>query len=200
VRRLSVGHTAETFYRIVAAFGASGLTVTEDNLLGAPVRVNGKRSVDEVARRIERHLQPFFGGRRLANVTTADVRAYVVERQAQKEVVRRSDEIKRKDGSTLKVPEPTRTVEAISNAEINRELQILKRIDNLAVQSGKLLHKPHVPLLREDNTRTGFLEPEQFASVHAHLPAASGPSSSSHTSPAGASPRKYCGSNGGKSI
>jgi integrase len=134
--------------------------------------VNGKRSVDEVKRRIEKHLAPFFGGRRMANITTADVRAFVAERQQQKEVVRRAYEIKKKDGSVLKVPEQRRTVEGVSNAEVNRELQHLKRMYGLAVQSGKLLHKPHIPLLREDNTRTGFFEPEQFHSVLAHLPEA----------------------------
>ena len=66
--------------------------------------------------------------------------------------------------------QPTsRTIERVSNGEINRELTIWKRIFNLAVQSGKLLHKPHVPLLREDNTLIGFFEPEQYASVYANL-------------------------------
>lgn len=135
-------------------------------------RVNGKRSVDEVARRIEKHLAPFFGGRRMANITTADIRSYVAARQEQKEVVRRAYEIKKKDGSVVKVTEQRRPMEGVSNAEVNRELQHLKRMYNLAVQSGKLLHKPHIPLLREDNTRTGFFEPEQFHNVLAHLPAA----------------------------
>ena len=57
-----------------------------------------------------------------------------------------------------------------SNGEINRELAILKRIFNLAVQAGKLLHKPYIPLLREDNTRTGFFDADQFRSVLRHLP------------------------------
>jgi integrase len=41
----------------------------------------------------------------------------------------------------------------------------------LAVQAGKLLHRPHVPMLREQNVRTGFFEREQFETVRAHLPA-----------------------------
>lgn len=67
------------------------------------------------------------------------------------------------------MPEQSRTIAGVSNGEINRELTILKRIFNLAVQAGKLLHKPHIPLLREDNTRTGFFEHEQFASLLPHL-------------------------------
>jgi integrase len=135
-------------------------------------RVNGKKSVEEVERRIKKHLTPFFGSRRMANVTTSDVRAYVAARLTQKEIVRGAYEIKKADGTIIKVPEQRRPVARVSNGEINRELQILKRIFNLAVQSGKLLHKPHVPMLREDNTRTGFFEREQFESVYAHLPEA----------------------------
>jgi integrase len=134
-------------------------------------RTNGKRSLDEVERRIAKHLTPFFGGRRLANVTTADVRSYVAERQASTEIVRSAHDVKRKDGTVRRVPEQRRPVDGVSNAEINRELTILKRIFSLAIQAGKLLHKPHIPLLREDNTRTGFFELEQFTSLMAHLPA-----------------------------
>jgi hypothetical protein len=58
-----------------------------------------------------------------------------------------------------------------SNGEINRELTALKRAFSLAIQAGKLITKPHIPLLREDNVRAGFFEPEQYVSVLAHLPA-----------------------------
>ena len=78
----------------------------------------------------------------------------------------------RKDGTVKRVPEQRRTIAGVSNAGITRELTILKRIFGLALHAGKLLHKPHIPLLREDNTRTGFFEPEQFSSVQAHLPSA----------------------------
>jgi hypothetical protein len=33
------------------------------------------------------------------------------------------------------------------------------------VQGGKLVAKPYIPLLQENNVRTGFFEPEQFQSV-----------------------------------
>ena len=32
--------------------------------------------------------------------------------------------------------------------------------------------KPHIPLLNENNVRTGFFEQEQFLSLYSHLPAA----------------------------
>lgn len=41
---------------------------------------------------------------------------------------------------------------------------------NLAVQDGRILHKPHVPMLAERNARQGFVDDEQLASVLAHLP------------------------------
>src|SRR5712692_6683829 len=40
----------------------------------------------------------------------------------------------------------------------------------LAMQAGKLTGRPYIPLLKERNIRTGFFEPEQFASVKHHLP------------------------------
>jgi integrase len=43
---------------------------------------------------------------------------------------------------------------------------------SLAIQAGRLLHKPHVPMLREDNFRTGFFEPDQLAAVLRRLPEA----------------------------
>ena len=43
--------------------------------------VNGKRSLDDVNRRIDLHLTPFFGGRRMAAISTTDIRVYTGERQ-----------------------------------------------------------------------------------------------------------------------
>ena len=42
----------------------------------------------------------------------------------------------------------------------------------LAIADGLILHRPHIPMLQEDNTRTGFFERDQFESVRAHLPEA----------------------------
>ena len=64
-----------------------------------------------------------------------------------------------------------RTERSVSNAEISRALTALKRIFTLAVQAGKILHRPHIALLRENNVRTGFCEREQFEIVRKHLPA-----------------------------
>ena len=41
---------------------------------------------------------------------------------------------------------------------------------SLAIESGKLLHRPHIPMLKEDAPRAGFFQLEQFESVSRHLP------------------------------
>lgn len=131
-------------------------------------RTNGKRSLKVLQRRIVKHLEPFFGGRRMASITTSDIRQYIAKRQNDSFVVRRARRIALPNGRIADVPVVTRHT---SNAEINRELTTLKRAFSLAIQAGKLITKPHIPLLREDNVRTGFFEPEQYVSVLAHLPA-----------------------------
>ncbi len=117
-------------------------------------RVNGKRSLVVVERRVRKHLTPFFEGRKMATLTTVDVRAYVAHRQRQGVVHHRTHE----------------RIGDVSNAEVNRELALLKRMFTLAVQAGKLLHRPHIPMLAEHNVRVGFFEAAQLASVLAHLP------------------------------
>jgi integrase len=132
-------------------------------------KVNNRRSVDELQRRVDKHLTPFFGGRRMASITTSDVRTYVAERQSATEITKKAYVIERKDGTTVTVPEQRWSTDRISNAEINRELTILKRMFTLAMQAGKLLHRPHIPMLEERNTRKGFFELEMLHGVLNHL-------------------------------
>jgi integrase len=40
----------------------------------------------------------------------------------------------------------------------------------LAMQAGKLLHRPHIPMLEERNTKKGFFELEMLHGVLANLP------------------------------
>lgn len=75
-------------------------------------RINGKRSLASVERRTRLHLEPYFGGRRMAANNTGDVAAYTDRRQSQ----------------------------GASNASVNRELAILKRAFVLAMGAGTLLH------------------------------------------------------------
>ena len=115
--------------------------------------INNKASEVTLTRRITKHLTPVFGGKRMAGITSADVVAYIAHRKEQgivnKHGVRRAD---------------------VSNAEINRELQTLKRIFNMAIEHDLIAMKPKIKLLEESAARSGFFEPEQIASVLAHLP------------------------------
>src|SRR5262245_943631 len=44
------------------------------------------------------------------------------------------------------------------------------RLYSLAIKAGKLMTKPPIALLREDNARQGFFEPEHLRDVLKHLP------------------------------
>src|SRR5712692_4354213 len=103
---------------------------------------NRRRSLRVVTLRLAKHLTPFFQRRRLMTITTADARAFTAWRQAA----------------------------GASNATINRDLILLKRMCTLAMQAGTLTVRPYIPLLKERNIRQGFFEPEQWASIKKHLP------------------------------
>lgn len=105
-------------------------------------QLNGRKTYAQTKRRIELHLKPVFGARRLIGITTSDIRDFAAARQTA----------------------------GAANGEINRELAALKRMFTLAIQAGKLHAKPHIPMLQEDNVRRGFFEPEQFDSVRVKLP------------------------------
>lgn len=119
----------------------------------ADYTTNKKRSHVVVKRRVVKHLTPFFEGWRMGDITTATVRAYTAHRQTQGIVNKKGER-----------------VGDVSNAEINRELALLKRMFSLAIEGGQLFHRPHIPMLTESAARTGFFEEEQFRSVVAHLP------------------------------
>ena len=104
-------------------------------------RVNGLRSYDHVKRRLDLGLEPWFRGRRMAQITPDDVQRLVEHRQTA----------------------------GAANTTINRELAALKRMFSLAIKRGRLLHGPYIPLLQEDNVRQGFFERQQFEDVRAHL-------------------------------
>jgi integrase len=131
--------------------------------------MNGKKTRDDAERRIKKHLEPFFGNRLLITITTSDLRAYIATRQQEGTPVRP------KRGKAAEMPADPEVKRPVSAGEINRELTVLKRMFSLAVQAGRLAHKPHFPLLRENNVRTGFFEHEQYLAVLPHLPEAMRP-------------------------
>jgi integrase len=81
-------------------------------------KVNTRRAREHVERSIAKGLKPYFGGWRMANITTADIRKYIDHRQEA----------------------------GAANATINRELAALKRMFSLAIQAGKLTKSEILPL------------------------------------------------------
>jgi integrase len=95
-------------------------------------------------------LLAYFGGMRASNLTTSMVNDYMAKRKG----------------------EITRRGTPPSNAMINRELSLLKRAYSLAYQStpAKVHHVPHIPMLTENNVRTGFIEREDYLALKAAAP------------------------------
>lgn len=104
---------------------------------------NNKRSLKWVRIKVTKHVLPHFTGKRAYEVTTADVQAYTKQRLDK----------------------------GASNAEINRELALLKRAYNIALRAEMITKKPYIPMLAENNVRQGFFESWQFEAVLARLPA-----------------------------
>ncbi|MCZ6700235.1 MAG: site-specific integrase, partial [bacterium] len=95
-------------------------------------------------------LKAYFGGMRASQITTTHVNAYITKRR----------------GMTTRRGGPP------ADASVNRELEVLKRAFRLAKQSTppKVHQVPYIPLLREDNTRTGFVEHADFLALKASAP------------------------------
>jgi integrase len=104
-------------------------------------RINGRKSIEDLEARWKLHLEPFFGGLRAMEVTSHLVASHIDARQQ----------------------------EGAENATINRELAALKRMFSIARQSTppKVSAVPYIAMLRENNTRTGFLESKQHDSLAA---------------------------------
>jgi integrase len=111
-------------------------------LLLTDYQVNGKKTMRETRVRLEKHLRPFFGGKKAHDITTADVQIFIAKRQA----------------------------EGATNAEINRETAALKRAFNLALHAEKIIRKPHVPKLEENSPRQGFFEDWHLDALLSKLP------------------------------
>ena len=105
-------------------------------------RVNGKRSLERAERSVKQ-LKGCFAEWKALSITTPAVRAYIAKRQE----------------------------EGAENGTINRELAALKRMFSLALQAEKLLRRPYIPKLAEDNVRTGFYGEVEFLALYEALPA-----------------------------
>lgn len=101
---------------------------------------NGKDTVSDVKTRLRLNILPFFGRRPALSITTPLIEKYKDERLKQK----------------------TRTGNRPANGTINRELAIIKRAFRLAMKARQITTVPHIPMLKENNVRKGFYEPERF--------------------------------------
>ncbi len=107
-------------------------------------RINGRETIDDVQTRWRLHIEPFFGSRRVSEVTSDLVAKYVDYRQSEK----------------------------ARNATINREMAALKRMFHIGMYATppKVFRLPKFPKLTEDNIRTGFLEDAQYKKLIAYCP------------------------------
>jgi integrase len=106
-------------------------------------RANQRKSLRRADSGIK-HLKEFFGDHRAVEITGDRVQAYIRWRQ-----------------EASPTPKP---------ATIQYELAILKRMFTLAVKTGKVDRRPHVPSLRVRNARSGFFEEDEIRRVLEHLP------------------------------
>ena len=104
--------------------------------------VNGRKSTRRLGTSLT-HLAAAFGLNRAIDITTDRVRAYIANRQA----------------------------EGASSSSIQKELGVLKRAINLAVQVERLTRRPYIPGIAVSNTREGFAEAAELEKVIEQLPA-----------------------------
>src|SRR4030095_6471005 len=99
----------------------------------------GRRNAAELGWRLK-HLDRFFGGRRVVSITRAVVTAYVAQRQEQ----------------------------GASNATINRELATIGPMMRLAYKHDKVQRLLLIERLKESAPRSGFFEEDQYRAVQRH--------------------------------
>jgi len=105
------------------------------------------KNLGDLKRRLT-HLDRFFRGRRAISITPDLILRYITKRQSTR----------------------THLGGLTSNATINRELALLRRMLRLAARHGKVLRVPVLELLHEAPPRAGFFETDRYESVRRHLP------------------------------
>jgi integrase len=113
------------------------------NALELDYTINKRKSLYRTKLSIK-HLTDFFGDCRATDITTDRIREFISLKQS----------------------------EEMTNASINRALAALKRMFTLALQQTPPLvaNRPYIPMLKENNTRTGFYSYEEYVAVLDKLP------------------------------
>lgn len=104
-------------------------------------QVNNRRSLSTALNHV-RHLRAFFGLDRAIDISPDRVRAYQVQRVAEK----------------------------ASHSTVNREVACLGRMLTLALNAGKLSRRPRLQMLEGERVRQGFLEHGDFLALLSTLP------------------------------
>lgn len=111
-------------------------------LLTEDYQRNQRKSLDR-ALRCAIHLRRFFGDRRATDIQFDTAAHYVTQRLNEK----------------------------AAHATVKQEIAVLGRMLTLAVRAGRLRVKPHLPLIKVRNTRSGFFEKEELNAILDQLPA-----------------------------
>lgn len=101
----------------------------------------GRRSLYDTKIRVEGKLMEHFGAMRAIDVTEREINAFIDRHRSE-----------------------------LSNATINRYLSALRTGYSIARRQGLLDYCPHIPKLREDNIRQGFITQQQYETLRAALP------------------------------
>ena len=106
-------------------------------------RLNQKKSLKRAEASTD-HLEYFFKGMRVPEITTPKIRQYIERRLEEK----------------------------AGNGTINRELAALKRMLNMGAQQTppRVDRVPYIPMLKENNVRKGFFEHSDFLGLRDALP------------------------------
>ena len=106
-------------------------------------RINDKKSIKRAELSIK-HLKEFFGDCKASDITTGRIKEYITTKQTN----------------------------GMANGSINRDLAALKRMFSLAMRQTPpiVAGMPYTPMLKENNTRTGFYSYEEYVSLLDKLP------------------------------
>jgi integrase len=139
-------------------------------------RINQKKSLTRAEKSVD-HLRETFEDMKVTDITTDRIKAYIEDRMAWKcgqcEEAIPEDGVQDVEG--FECPHcgsEDALKRGAANATINRELAALKRMLNLGAQQTppKVDRVPHIPMLKENNTRKGFFEHGEFLALREALP------------------------------